>query len=443
MSKGTINCIYCGAGRSASKEHILPQAIGGSYSSSDIICDECNSYFGRKVDLHITDWQPSLVARNWFDLEGYGGSVRRYEVEANDGAMLTVGRNGDLRPKWRNVVTERRGKEFAFSAGAPSEAEAHQAIQKVIAKQIALAGHSHRITEKRVETRVRREWKPFESDVVYDYRKQGRAIAKMALHYLATQLDRRFLSTRDFEPIMQFVRNGRHGNQPRLCQPAIFLENEPEPKPCIEHSLALRCSHELRSAICDVTLFGVLTYSVVLSYSYEGPDLFRTLHEYPLQKRNEEGPAPQLAPVPASLILNIHKDERQRRYDHLEKNLHNHVDWVNEYGFCKYIRSTLPSVMEHVNSKYPSQDHGSDKWMAAVADEFSDKSSPAALVRFLGEPSQVAAKILFTELKQVGAAADLSLADVEEAFAKLIFIRLLVDAVALLVQRIGAELSRM
>jgi len=149
--KRTIDCIYCGPGKLGSKEHIVPQAIGGSCSSFSIICDECNSYFGAEVDPHITDWPLSLIARNWFDLEGYGGSVPSYEVEASDGTRLTTGRKGDLRPKWRDVITKRDGKSFYFSGGAPTEAEARKAIENVIAKQTALAGRPPKITESRVE----------------------------------------------------------------------------------------------------------------------------------------------------------------------------------------------------------------------------------------------------------------------------------------------------
>jgi hypothetical protein len=438
MAKWRIDCIYCGPGRASSEEHIVPRAIGGSFSRSDIICDECNAYFGGNVDYHIADWQLSLIARNWFDLEGYGGSVPSYEVKAEDGTLLTAERKGILRPKWRDIITRHDGKGFYFSGGAPTEAEARKTLANVIAKQTALAGQPPTIIENRVEVRVRREWKPFESDVVYDYSKQGRAIAKMALHYLATQLDRRFLLTRDFAPVMRFVRYGEHALHPRLCQPAIPQEWDRATTACVQHSLVLRCNRELRSAVCDVTLFGALRYSVVLSYSYEGPDLVRRLTEYPLEKRWEEGPAQGLSPVPARLILNIDEEERRSRYDRLEEAVHTLVDWLNHYGFCHHIRETLPRVIEHVSLSDRPADQGVESWLAAIADELSDRSAPAAVLHFSGEPSQVAAEVLFAELQRAGATAGLSSDAVEERFARLLFIRLLVDALALLVQSRGA-----
>jgi len=422
-------CIYCGPGKPLSKEHVVPYAIGGHYTNPGIICQDCNSYFGAHVDPYITDWHLSLVARSWFDLEGQSGSVPSYEVVAEDGTVLTVGRGGILRPKWRNVESKQDGKCFYFKAGAPTVEAAQEAIAHVVAKQTRLAGHPPTIAESRVEAPVRREWKPFESIAEYDYSKQGRAIAKMALHYLATQLDRRYLRGGDFAPVTRFVRYGVHPNHPRLCQPAIPQELDESARQCIQHSLTLRCSHALHSAVCDVTLFGALRYSVVLSYSYEGPDLFRRLVEYPLEKRWKEGPAPELTPMPARLILNVDEDERRGRYARLEKAVHALVDWLNLYGFCYYIRETLPEVIEHVSSQTPFADHGVDEWMAAVADEFSDRSSPAALLHFLGEPSRTAAEILHTALSKDGYHSMLQ-TEIEQVFTRLILVRLLVDALS-------------
>jgi len=430
-----MECIYCGSSKKPAKEHIIPYGIGGRFSSSEIICEGCNSYFGTNVDCHITNWQLSLIARNWFDLKGYRGGVPSYEVETEDGQVLVIERKGVIRPKWRDIVSKQDGNDFYFYGGAPTEQAAHEVIENVIRKQTKRAGRPPTIRRSRIEMYVRREWKPFESDVVYDYKKQGRAIAKMALHYLATQLDHRFLLTRDFDPVIRFVRYGEHGKHQPLCQPAIPQEISGDAKPCIQHSLTLRCGHELRSAVCDVTLFGVLRFAVVLSYSYEGPNLFRKLTEYPLEGRWEEGPAPGISPIPASLLLNISNEELKSRYDYLEKAVHALVGWFNLSGLCSYIRETLPEVIEHVNSRTLPINHGTTTWLAAVADEFSDCSSPAALLHFRGEPARTAAEIILAKLQEQVPRAATTFEDIEEAFARLVLIRLLVDALAQVVHR--------
>ena len=434
-----MDCIYCGPDKEPSREDVIPYALGGRYSSSNIICKECNSYFGIHVDRHITDWQLSLIARNCFDLAGHGGTVPRYEVERQDGQILTVERKGTLRPKWRDVVRRENGTGFFLAAGTPTKEDAFKAIDSIIARKTAEIGHPPCIVEKRVEVRLQRDWKSYESDIVYDYSKQGRAIAKMALHYLATQLERRFLLTRDFAPIMRFVRYGEHGNHPRLCQPAIPLEMESTDKPSIRHSLTLRCSRELRSAVCDVELFGSLRWMVVLSYSYEGPDLFRRLVVYPLAKTFEESELQDCTPLPAKLVLNVAHDELESRYDRLEYAVHSLVDWLNHRCFCQYTSEALPQAIAHASSEIPLSESGLDAWLAAVADRFSDVSSPVALKYFAGEASHLAADLLSGELaKLVGEEAGIGSEEgdtLEERFTRLIFIRLLVDALVLLIQR--------
>jgi hypothetical protein len=414
-----------------SKEDVIPRAIGGYYTSSQIACTKCNSDLGSDVDHYITDWLPCLIARDCFDLEGYKGSVPSYEVTTQDGQVLTVGRKGTLRPKWSSSVKWQKDSEFYFSARAPTEKEALGAMQGFVAKRTAEMGHPPRIVESRLNKRIQRDWQVYHSEVTYDYSKQGRAIAKMAFHYLATRLDHRFLLTRDFEPIIHFVRYGERSNHPALCQPATPIDMESVGEPSIQHTLTLRCSSKLRSAVCDVELFGILRWAVVLSYSYEGPDIFRTLVVHPLKRDYDEGPTADVYPLPASLILNASHEELTARYGRLEEAIHSLVDWLDLCGFSHHIRKTLLSAIAYANAELPPANSGMNTYLAAVADSFSDQSSPASLKHFLGKPSRLAAGILSTELLKHDTESSVSLDSLEEHFSRLIFIRLLVDALAL------------
>jgi hypothetical protein len=422
------DCIYCGSGKEMSREDVIPYALGGRYASSDIICKDCNSYLGANVDCHITDWQLSLIARGCFGLAGHGGAIPSYDVETADGHSLTVLRGSVLRPKWRDVVVRQDASGFYFRAGTPTAEDAQRAIVDIIAKQTARLGRSPTIAESRVDVAVRRDWDLLESDVEYDYRKQGRAIAKIALHYLATRLERRFLLTRDFRSIMAFVRHGEHANHPRLCQPALPQELDPTAEPSMQYTLTLRCSRHLRSAICDVVLFEILRFTVVLSYSYEGPDLFRRLTVYPLEETWEETAAGDVAPVPARLILRTTEAEHRARYDRLEESVHALVEWLNVEGLCRHARETLPQALAAAGARAPRPILGSGAWLAAVADEFSNRSSPAGLLNFLGAPSHAAAEGLVGELQRSGCVSSSSVGEIDDRFARLIFVRLLADA---------------
>jgi hypothetical protein len=351
-----------------------------------------------------------------------------------------VGPVGELTPKWRDVVQHDDGKVFSFTGGAPTEEAARRAIEGVIAKKTRELGRRPNIIESRVLVTTHRDWQPYGADTGYNYAKQGRAIAKMAYHYLSTQMDRQFLCTRDFEPIKRFVRFGEHPRQPRFCQPALAAELGSPVEPSIRHCLELRCSHQLRSATCDVTLFGSLRFTVVLSYSYEGPDLYRRLTEHPLEGRWEEGPAQDVTPIPAKLVLNVSEDEDKARYARLGEAVHALAYWLNVQNFCRHIRRTLPAAIEAVNSNRAAEGVNSDRWLAAVANGFSDRSAPAALLHFLGEPSAVAAGILAPEFSRCHSRESGDAGRAEDRFARLIFVRLLVDVLARTIESRGGAL---
>jgi len=181
-----------------------------------------------------------------------------------------------------------------------------------------------------------------------------------------------------------------------------------------------------------VTLFGCLRFAVVLSYSYEGPDLYRRLTEYPLEGRWEECPATDLTPIPARRILGASGDEDRARHARLEEAVHTLVYWLNVQNFCRHIRKTLPAAIVAVNSNRTAESLNSDRWLAAVANEFSDRSAPAALFHLLGEPSRVAAGIIVPEFSRRTGKGLEGTSHVEDQFAKLVLVRLLVDALLLI-----------
>lgn len=49
------NCIYCGKKiTKRSKEHIIQNALGGLYESSDICCEKCNNFISKNIDAPFT-----------------------------------------------------------------------------------------------------------------------------------------------------------------------------------------------------------------------------------------------------------------------------------------------------------------------------------------------------------------------------------------------------
>ncbi|MFC2079521.1 HNH endonuclease [Candidatus Bipolaricaulota bacterium] len=437
MDKKEVDCIYCGPGNPASKEHIVPQAIGGSYSSSDIICEECNSYFGAEVDPRITNWMPVVKARNIFGLEGYSGNIPSYEVKTGGGQKLIVDRYERLRPKRSAPLIDEKNGAFEFIATAHTEAEVLRMVEQYVARRTAQKGCPPVIFEKNVTAMTHREWSDLTSDAEYGDNEQGRAIAKIAFHFLATQLNRRFLGTRDFDAIRRFVRMGEKGQHASLAQLAPFAREREFAGENLNHVLTLRCSRALRSAVCEVTLFGALDWGVVLSWNYEGPDLHRTLI-CDLEDGRCSITEIDATPIPAAMLMQVDEAELDNRFERFEESVNTFVHYLNLWGFVRFVAASIRRIMKEMPKALLQ--HGSvDDCLARLANRFSDGSHPRSLRRFLGLPSKVAAETIHQSLLEMRVASTLSISEIEARFTRLIFLRLLADSIARLAAIRGAS----
>lgn len=58
------DCVYCGKRiEKRSREHIIPNAIGGLYESEDICCPECNNYISKYIDVPFTKTFNPIISR--------------------------------------------------------------------------------------------------------------------------------------------------------------------------------------------------------------------------------------------------------------------------------------------------------------------------------------------------------------------------------------------
>lgn len=58
------NCVYCGNHITArSREHVIQNALGGLYESTDICCPECNNYVSKYIDAPFTRVFNPIISR--------------------------------------------------------------------------------------------------------------------------------------------------------------------------------------------------------------------------------------------------------------------------------------------------------------------------------------------------------------------------------------------
>jgi hypothetical protein len=73
-----ITCILCLKDKPAgefNKEHVFPEAIGGSLILRDALCTSCNSWLGHRVDAELTNNGLVQLARLALGIEGKSGAV--------------------------------------------------------------------------------------------------------------------------------------------------------------------------------------------------------------------------------------------------------------------------------------------------------------------------------------------------------------------------------
>lgn len=88
-----MRCIFCSMDSLPSNEHVFPRAIGGTITTNRV-CEPCNSAFGSRVDVALTDFFPIRMRRAKLNLAGNSGTVPPW-YEMFLGKAKLVGHNAD------------------------------------------------------------------------------------------------------------------------------------------------------------------------------------------------------------------------------------------------------------------------------------------------------------------------------------------------------------
>lgn len=114
------NCYLCGEflnKGNSSKEHIIPNAIGGKLKSSDLLCKNCNNLTGDKIDYHLSEALSLISKCINIKRERKSGLAIPFTLEKGSNVLLKDGLEMERVP---NVV---KGKnKFTIRASSKKEA---------------------------------------------------------------------------------------------------------------------------------------------------------------------------------------------------------------------------------------------------------------------------------------------------------------------------------
>jgi len=200
------DCLFCGVdltGR-ASREHLIPASLGG-WLTTDLVCKECNDYFGHTVDAFADSHLLSAVRREvgleshrrqegkFFD--PHVGGTRRGRVK--DDGTIGIVEPAFWYPDGSGVFIEAETRDKALG------------IAKTIRERKAAEGRSMSFAEvppaapASVRMRMHRAEEPRDMSELFH-----RETAKIAVEYIALVAAPDVARLPALDPIRQFSRDG-------------------------------------------------------------------------------------------------------------------------------------------------------------------------------------------------------------------------------------------
>lgn len=132
-----------------SVEHVIPEAFGGCYTSSDLICVDCNSQLGHRVDAPLVNHWLAKLFRFCYDLKGKASAPPNpFDGEFNlqtdpDRKMrIRIGSDGVLVPYAIPVVTRTNLNPNRVQVDISIDASDEAQLERIVSKIAKRAGLS-------------------------------------------------------------------------------------------------------------------------------------------------------------------------------------------------------------------------------------------------------------------------------------------------------------
>ncbi len=311
-------CIYCQIEKGDeefNREHVLPESFGrfnNNLTLINIVCTECNQYFGDNLDIHLA--RDSFEGRSRFIYgisrpEDFRSPRRsRIHIKITEGPLKGMYAYPEYSPVVDDVIImpcaqvgfliDGSYEYFLLEELPDAQYLEDNGFDSSLPNCISALGASvedfrRKLEERQIDIpnlRLQRDGNSrsgsdtvlcevtgIVDEIIY------RAVAKIVFNYLAYFHEQEFLHHEAFDPIRKFVRYGEC-TEYRLVEARqeAILEDEPiEGQRVLAHLITTNVSGDGNSIVGQVALFNHMTYRVILSTNYIGQDLdIRRGHVY-------------------------------------------------------------------------------------------------------------------------------------------------------------------
>lgn len=277
-----IICIYCLEEKSPSTEHILQSSLGCTFTSKEIVCEDCNNSFSDQkygaIDNVLA--KQMEITRNFLNIKSGRNKPppKLKNVYEINGISIDWEPGGDPNfsklPKREISEDSNGGISFTITARNYKERIHHlKQIERQLGKRI-------KIEKSDLEIHL-----PKRKNVIEKkdhFKIEGfRAIAKIAFNLFATKYYKQAISNH-FNPIRNFIRLGK-----QFYPCAGYDYSNPFPyanrgKKDVNHAVTLlNLDNKIIGYVC---LFGIYQYTIILSNIYSGSTIKYSLICNPLSR---------------------------------------------------------------------------------------------------------------------------------------------------------------
>lgn len=247
--------------KNRTKEHIIPNAIGGRKKTTGFICNDCNNYLGER-------WDAELARQlNWFSL-AVGISRERGEppkqiVQTIDGERYWLLSDGSFTPEKSSYSEEDLGGETRINLTAKTIDEAKQRL-KGIARKHPKFDVQKALNELNVTTNYLDS--PLHVNLSLGGPDAGRSLVKTAFAF-ASECG---IKHKQCEKALEYLLNPNLQTFPfGFAYLSDLLEDRPTDK--IFHCVSLHGDPKNKRLWSYVEYFGMFRLVVLLSDVYDGP----------------------------------------------------------------------------------------------------------------------------------------------------------------------------
>lgn len=283
-----LRCIYCQqntfeAGK-GSEEHAILSSLGGGKASRNICCQPCNNRLGDEVD------KPFAEEFSFFSTMFGITTGRNKAAPTHKKAVEHDGLAYDLKPgglfklsKATVLLDDDQDGTSSIAITASSEQQALSLIESALKRYGKSIDDFQSFDAKSVRSYLPTQHKRLSLGGTTQYR----AVAKMLLTYLATQINPERLRSGAFDQVIEYI-DGRNEELSGVSLGSRILLPEIPKCSVIDHRVIIVTSQERHLAVGVLELFGNIQYTIELSSVWNGPDIAKAYSIDPVNQISEE-----------------------------------------------------------------------------------------------------------------------------------------------------------